>query len=83
MHLHGHDFHVVGQGFGNFDADKDTIKYNLVDPVQLNTISMPVDGWVAIRFVADNPGTYVGIHLLIIWLISLHNVTQLGAGFRM
>jgi laccase len=56
LHLHGYDFHVVGTGFGNYDAANDTAKYNLVDPVQRNTISVPTAGWVAIRFVANNPG---------------------------
>ncbi|VAH08065.1 unnamed protein product [Triticum turgidum subsp. durum] len=56
LHLHGYDFHVVGTGFGNYDAANDTARYNLVDPVQRNTISVPTAGWVAIRFVANNPG---------------------------
>ncbi|CAA3000243.1 Multicopper oxidase [Olea europaea subsp. europaea] len=32
MHLHGYSFYVVGWGYGNFDKDKDTLNYNLVDP---------------------------------------------------
>jgi laccase len=56
LHLHGYDFFVVGTGFGNYDATNDTARYNLVDPVQRNTVSVPTAGWVAIRFVADNPG---------------------------
>uniref|UniRef100_A0A0E0HFJ0 Laccase n=1 Tax=Oryza nivara TaxID=4536 RepID=A0A0E0HFJ0_ORYNI len=67
LHLHGYDFYVVGTGFGNYDASNDTAKYNLVDPVQRNTISVPTAGWVAIRFVADNPGwlpaLYFYLHL--------------------
>ena len=56
LHLHGFNFYVVGQGFGNFDPKKDPAKYNLVDPVERNTIGVPAGGWVAIRFLADNPG---------------------------
>lgn len=56
LHLHGYNFYVVGQGFGNFDPKKDVSKYNLVDPVERNTIGVPSGGWVAIRFRADNPG---------------------------
>jgi laccase len=52
-------FFVVGWGLGNFDKDKDPLKYNLVDPPLKNTITVPVNGWTAIRFKADNPGTYV------------------------
>lgn len=56
LHLHGYNFYVVGQGFGNFDPRKDPAKFNLVDPVERNTIGVPSGGWAAIRFRADNPG---------------------------
>lgn len=56
IHLHGYHFYVVGQGFGNFNPSRDTSRFNLIDPPQKNTIDVPVGGWAAIRFVADNPG---------------------------
>ena len=56
LHLHGYNFYVVGQGFGNFDPNNDPAKFNLVDPVERNTVGVPSGGWVAIRFQADNPG---------------------------
>ncbi|BBH02346.1 laccase 11, partial [Prunus dulcis] len=31
-------------------------KYNLVDPIERNTVGVPTGGWTAIRFRADNPG---------------------------
>ncbi|XP_062231576.1 putative laccase-11 [Phragmites australis] len=74
LHLHGYDFYVVGQGFGNYDANNDTAKYNLVDPVQRNTISVPTAGWVAIRFVADNPG---------VWIMHCHLDVHLSWGLAM
>ncbi|RVX07074.1 Laccase-14 [Vitis vinifera] len=58
MHLHGHSFYVVGWGFGNFDENRDPMRYNLVDPPHHNTISVPKNGWVAIRFKASNPGVW-------------------------
>ncbi|KAK9914680.1 hypothetical protein M0R45_038442 [Rubus argutus] len=58
MHLHGFSFYVVGWGLGNFDKDKDPLTYNLVDPPLKNTITVPVNGWTAIRFKADNPGVW-------------------------
>ena len=58
LHLHGFNFHVVGQGFGNFDPKKDPSNFNLVDPIERNTVGVPSGGWVAIRFRADNPGVY-------------------------
>ncbi|RVW45349.1 Laccase-14 [Vitis vinifera] len=63
MHLHGYSFYVVGWGFGNFDGNKDPLRYNLVDPPFQNTISVPSNGWVAIRFEASNPGMSV-VHAL-------------------
>ena len=56
LHLHGFNFFVVGQGSGNFNPQKDPAKFNLIDPVERNTIGVPSGGWVAIRFLADNPG---------------------------
>ncbi|GMI79099.1 laccase 17 [Hibiscus trionum] len=50
LHLHGFNFFVVGQGFGNFDPNKDPANFNLIDPIERNT--------VAIRFLADNPGVW-------------------------
>lgn len=55
-HLHGFNFYAVGKGLGNFDPLKDPQKFNLVDPVERNTIGVPTGGWTAIRFRADNPG---------------------------
>ncbi|TXG53187.1 hypothetical protein EZV62_022356 [Acer yangbiense] len=59
MHLHGFSFFVVGMGKWNFDYASDPLSYNLVDPPKVNTIIVPALGWVAIRFVADNPGTWL------------------------
>ncbi|XP_010665057.1 laccase-14 [Vitis vinifera] len=58
MHLHGYSFYVVGNGTGNFDNSTDPTRYNLVDPPEVNTVGVPKNGWVAIRFRADNPGVW-------------------------
>ncbi|KAJ9675372.1 hypothetical protein PVL29_024349 [Vitis rotundifolia] len=50
------DFYLVGWGFGNFDKNRDPLRYNLVDPPLQSTISVPTNGWAAIRFEASNPG---------------------------
>ncbi|KAM6563764.1 hypothetical protein CsatB_023762 [Cannabis sativa] len=57
-HLHGHDFWVLGYGSGKFDIDNDPKKYNLVDPIEKNTVPVHPYGWTALRFVANNPGTW-------------------------
>jgi laccase len=56
MHLHGHDVFVLAQGEGIYVAARDVATYNLVNPPIRNTVHVPRLGWVAIRFVADNPG---------------------------
>jgi laccase len=64
IHLHGYDFYIIAEGFGNFNSKTDTAKFNLVDPPLRNTVAVPVNGWAIIRFVADNPGKiYSEVHL--------------------
>ncbi|KAK4486111.1 hypothetical protein RD792_008779 [Penstemon davidsonii] len=64
IHVHGHNFFIVGRGFGNFDAEKDPKGYNVVDPPERNTVAVPMGGWAAIRLYADNPGVwFVHCHL--------------------
>ncbi|XP_048234691.1 laccase-17 isoform X2 [Ricinus communis] len=74
LHLHGFNFFVVGQGFGNFDPKKDPAKYNLIDPVERNTVGVPSGGWVAIRFRADNPG---------VWFMHCHLEVHTSWGLKM
>ncbi|EMS58360.1 Putative laccase-5 [Triticum urartu] len=74
LHMHGFNFFVVGQGFGNYDPINDPAKYNLVDPVERNTVSVPAAGWVAVRFLADNPG---------VWLMHCHFDVHLSWGLSM
>ncbi|KAJ4824863.1 Laccase-14 [Turnera subulata] len=63
IHIHGYSFYVVGWGFGKFDPKKDPLRYNLVNPPEETTVGVPNNGWVAIRFRADNPG---------VWLMHCH-----------
>ncbi|XP_010264408.1 PREDICTED: laccase-17-like [Nelumbo nucifera] len=74
LHLHGFNFFVVGQGSGNYDPNKDPPNFNLVDPVERNTIGVPSGGWVAIRFLADNPGA---------WFMHCHFEIHLSWGLKM
>ncbi|MCL7052340.1 hypothetical protein MKW94_029983 [Papaver nudicaule] len=74
LHLHGYNFFVVGQGFGNYDPINDPAKFNLVDPVERNTVGVPSGGWVAIRFRADNPG---------VWFMHCHLEIHTSWGLKM
>ncbi|KAG6774401.1 hypothetical protein POTOM_021754 [Populus tomentosa] len=74
MHIHGTSFYVVGWGFGNFDKDKDPLRYNLVDPPLQNTITVPKNGWSVIRFKATNPG---------VWFVHCHLERHMSWGMEM
>ncbi|OIT03641.1 PREDICTED: laccase-12-like isoform X1 [Nicotiana attenuata] len=74
IHLHGYDFYIIAEGFGNFNPQTDTAKFNLVDPPRRNTASLPVNGWSVIRFVADNPG---------VWLMHCHLDVHITWGLAM
>ncbi|XP_075513372.1 laccase-12-like [Primulina tabacum] len=74
IHLHGYDFYILAEGFGNFNPRKDTAKFNLIDPPLRNTASLPVGGWTVIRFVADNPG---------VWLFHCHLDVHINWGLAM
>jgi len=74
MHLHGYNFYVVGQGFGNYNPITDPPKFNLVDPPERNTVISPISGWVAIRFKANNPG---------VWFLHCHLDDHLTWGLNM
>ncbi|KAL3839452.1 hypothetical protein ACJIZ3_024043 [Penstemon smallii] len=63
IHLHGFNFYVLAQGFGNYNAAVDSKKFNFVNPQERNTIAVPVGGWAVVRFRANNPG---------VWLMHCH-----------
>ncbi|KAF8379987.1 hypothetical protein HHK36_027455 [Tetracentron sinense] len=72
IHLHGYSFYVIGYGSGNYNPQ--TAQLNLVDPPYMNTIGVPVGGWAAIRFLADNPG---------VWFMHCHLEIHLNWGLTM
>ncbi|KAL6653897.1 hypothetical protein ACP70R_008821 [Stipagrostis hirtigluma subsp. patula] len=55
IHLHGFNFFVVGRGIGNYNPKTSPSTFNLIDPIERNTVGVPTGGWTAIRFRADNP----------------------------
>lgn len=70
MHIHGFNFHVLAQGFGNYNSARDERKFNFVNPQIRNTISVPVGGWSVVRFQANNPGWF-NFFILLIKLTTL------------
>ncbi|PON79099.1 Laccase [Parasponia andersonii] len=83
IHLHGYDFYIVAEGFGNFNPTTDTKKFNLVDPPLRNTVAVPVNGWAVIRFVADNPGAWLmhcHLDVHITWGLAVVFLVDNGVG---
>jgi FtsP/CotA-like multicopper oxidase with cupredoxin domain len=74
MHLHGHDFSVLGQGKGVFSASQ-VSTLNFQNPIRRDTAllfgivgpgGVPQGGWTVIGFQTDNPGAWI-MHCHIIW----------------
>lgn len=61
MHLHGHDFVVLAQGHGPFNAS--AVTPLLKNPARRDTADVPWGGWLWIAFQVDNPGA---------WLLHCH-----------
>jgi FtsP/CotA-like multicopper oxidase with cupredoxin domain len=57
MHLHGHDYFVIGQGRGVYDAS--TAVLNWDTPPRRDTATLPGGGWMAIAFPSNNPGAWL------------------------
>ncbi|KAF7143308.1 hypothetical protein RHSIM_Rhsim05G0203900 [Rhododendron simsii] len=71
IHLHGFNFYVLAQGFGNYDPVNGPKMFNVVNPQIRNTVGVSVGGWTVIRFRANNPG---------VWLMHCHFDTHLSWG---
>lgn len=83
IHLHGYDFYIIAEGFGNFNPRKDPAKFNLIDPPLRNTVAVPVNGWAVIRFVADNPGVWImhcHLDVHITWGLAMAFLVENGVG---
>ncbi|KAF5804610.1 putative laccase [Helianthus annuus] len=68
---------------GNFNPNKDPKTFNLVVPVERNTVGVPTGGWTAIRFRADNPGVwFMHCHLEVhtTWGLKMAFVVDNGKG---
>ncbi|TVY92286.1 Laccase [Lachnellula willkommii] len=72
VHLHGHDFWVIAQETSTFDID--TVTWNLDNPPRRDVASLPGNGFLAIAFQKDNPGS---------WLMHCHIAWHASEGFAM
>ena len=72
IHLHGHDFYVLGSGNGVWNGDSSGLKF--VNPPRRDTATLPAGGFLILAFPADNPGA---------WLMHCHIAWHVGQGFSL
>jgi FtsP/CotA-like multicopper oxidase with cupredoxin domain len=73
IHLHGHDFYVLGAGVGVFN---NTQSLNYINPPRRDVAMLPPSGYLVLAFITDNPGAWL-MHCHVGWHVSL----GLGAQF--
>lgn len=79
IHLHGHDFFVLGRGTGIFASDVtgNTAALNFVNPPRRDTATLPGGGWLALAFQANNPGAWLmRTYLLKFSYVLIADLTQ-------
>ncbi|KAH3919116.1 hypothetical protein HBI56_100110 [Parastagonospora nodorum] len=78
IHLHGHDFLILGTGSGTYTDQP----LNLQNPPRRDTANMPAAGWLVIAFETDNPGAWL-MHCHIGWHTSMGFALQILEGQSM
>ncbi|PQE32229.1 multicopper oxidase protein [Rutstroemia sp. NJR-2017a WRK4] len=72
IHLHGHDFHILGQKAHCNFTDKSEL--NFANPPRRDVAMLPAAGYLVIGFVLDNPGA---------WLLHCHIAWHVGEGLAL
>ncbi|KAH8589692.1 laccase from botrytis Aclada At 1.67 A resolution [Bisporella sp. PMI_857] len=67
IHLHGHDFWIIAQEYTSYDSANPN--FNFVNPPRRDVASLPGNGYLAIAFEIDNPGSWI-MHCHIAWHAS-------------
>jgi FtsP/CotA-like multicopper oxidase with cupredoxin domain len=68
MHLHGHDFALLGQGTGSFSSSQ-VSSLNFANPTRRDTAMLLGNGYTIIGFITDNPGAWL-MHCHIAWHVD-------------
>ncbi|TAQ85774.1 hypothetical protein B7494_g5914 [Chlorociboria aeruginascens] len=66
IHLHGHDFYLLGSGDGAFT---NTAELNFTNPTRRDVAMLPGGGYLVIGFLTDNPGAWL-LHCHIAWHVA-------------
>ncbi|KAH7136085.1 Cupredoxin [Dendryphion nanum] len=74
MHLHGHDFHVLAEGFGDWDGAVTNAENTVRRDVHTlqnarNTTEGVVPSYIVIQYTSDNPGVWP-LHCHLAWHVS-------------
>ncbi|KAF9635593.1 putative laccase-1 precursor protein [Lasiodiplodia theobromae] len=72
IHLHGHDFYILGSGPGVWNGNIDGLQFD--NPPRRDTAMLPAGGYLILAFPADNPGA---------WLMHCHIPFHVGQGFSL
>jgi FtsP/CotA-like multicopper oxidase with cupredoxin domain len=75
IHLHGHDYYILGSGTGVWDGSANGLNFN--NPTRRDTATLPADGYLLMAFPADNPGMWIA-HCHIAWHASQGLSMQFG-----
>ena len=63
IHLHGHDFVILGQNSTTYSVTETPKTFNYINPPRRDVALLPQNGYLAIAFKPDNPG---------VWLVHCH-----------
>jgi hypothetical protein len=69
MHVHGHNFVVLGQGNGVFSSSSALSTLNFKNPPRRDVVNLVAQGWTVVAFKTDNPGAWL-MHCHIAWHVS-------------
>lgn len=76
IHLHGHDFFVLGTGTGTFDVSTNTADLNFETPPRRDTTILPASGWLVIAFPANNPGAWLMVRAVGCLIVYANQLTK-------
>lgn len=69
MHVHGHNFVVLGQGSGVFNSGSASSLLNFANPARRDTVNLVANGWTVVAFQTTNPGAWL-MHCHIAWHVA-------------
>lgn len=59
LHLHGHDFYVLGAQENSVYTNALSGQLNFENPPRRDTAMLPAGGWLVLAFETNNPGAWI------------------------